>query len=208
MEDIAETISIEDILAFTIWTRRPRQEQRFHVTPVFLVESRRHQRVDLIDTRSANGGFEKGDFDGWKPETKGTGSIEITADHVFAGKYAARVRNLGGQDDLAVLSLTLTGKDLDKNRIYRLSFAANAVSGRCRLIIAGGPSAPHSHVSKWLDRTPEWQRYSFTIGYVHPDGRGPGADTDVPVNWRHIGIRFYGARPFELLIDDVKLELN
>jgi len=208
MEDIAETIAVEDILAFTIWTRRPRQQQRFHVTPIFLVKPGRYERVDLIDRSFANGGFEKGDFDGWKPETKGEGSIELTIDDVFQGKHAARIRNFGDQDDLAVLSVTVLGKELDKNRIYRLSFAAKPVSGRCRLTVAGGPTAPHSHVSKWIDRTREWKRYSFTMGYVHPDGQGPGMETDIPVNWRHIGIQFYGDRPFELLIDDVTLEPN
>ena len=206
MDDISETIALENILAFTIWTRRPQHQQRFHVTPVFLVKPGRYERVDLIDRSSGNGGFEKGAFDGWKPETKGEGTIELTTDDACEGKHAARIRNFGDQDDLAVLSLTLPGKELDKNRIYRLSFAAKPISGRCRVTAAGGPTAPHSHVSKWLDREPGWKRYSFTIGYVHPDGQGPGTGTDVPLNWRHLGIQFYGDRPFELMIDDVKLE--
>ena len=208
MTAIAEAISIEGILAVTIWTRRPEQRQRFHVTPVFLVERGRRRRVDLIDASNGNGGFEAGNFDGWKPEVKGTGRVELATDDVFAGKYAAHIRNSDDQRDLAVLSRVIGRKQLDKRRTYRLGFAAKALSGKCRVIVGGGPRGPHSHVSKWLDRKPEWKRYSFTIGFVYADGTGPGKGADMPVNWKHVGIQFCGERPFELLIDDVKLELD
>jgi len=54
--------------------------------------------------------------------------------------------------------------------------------------------------------TPEWKRYAFTIAYVHEDGEGPGKDADIPLDFRHLWFHFYGIKPFELLIDDVKFE--
>lgn len=206
MDDIAKKVDTSAILAFTIWTRRPKQEQQFHVTPLFLVEASRPRDVDLIDNSSGNGGFEKGDFGGWKPETKGVGRIELIADNVFQGRCAARIHNAGDQGDVAVLSWVILRAELDKKRTYRLSFAAKPVSGRCYVIAAGGPKAPHSHVLKWLDRKPGWTRYSFTIGFVYPDGEGPGKGADMPLNWRHLSIQFSGVKPFELLVDDVKFE--
>ena len=213
MNDIAGKISVNNILAFTIWTRRPRQQQTFHITQIALVGPSRFQRVDLINKQCGNGGFEKGDFEGWRADVKADApaSIELDSEDVFEGTYAARIRNSGKEGDYAQLVFHFSKKEVNTNRTYRLSFAAKPLSGRCRLDVAGGPKPPHGRVVKLLHREPEWKQYVYSLGFIHPDGQGTGSDTDLPVSlsgWTHFSIIFYGQRPYDLLIDDVKLEAN
>lgn len=203
MDDIAKRIAVDNILALTIWTRRPGQKQQFLVTPFFLVDGSRRGTMDLIATMCGNGGFEKGDLEGWKPWTQGDGSVDVAADDAAEGKYAARVR-ADKESDGAGLQLTIETKHgLTKDRLFKLSFAAKPLKGRCRVVVAGGPD---TNESKWFDTNPEWKRYAFTVGYVHEDGAGPGKDADIPLDFRHLSFHFYGVKPFELLVDDVKFE--
>lgn len=211
MDDIAGKISVKDVLAFTIWTRRPQQQQTFHLTQISLVEATRCRSVDLIGRKCSNGGFEKGSLDGWRADTKAPARVDVTSEDAFEGKCAARIQNAGGEGVYGQLVFHFPERELDKNRTYKLSFAAKPLSGRCRLDVAGGPAPPHGRVVKWLHRKPEWTRYAFSLGYVHPDGQGVGKGTDLPVDWsgwRHLSIIFYGERHYDLLIDDVKLEAN
>ncbi|MFH0963763.1 MAG: DUF4838 domain-containing protein [Planctomycetota bacterium] len=205
-EEMGRRIAVEDILAVTIWTRRPTQRQVFLVTPIYLVLRSRCKKADLIEKATGgNGGFERGSLEGWRAEVKGKGEVEIVTEGAAEGRCAARVRG-EGSEDLAVLSAVVEKKDgLDARRVYRLSFAAKPLAGRCRIVVAGGPT---TNATRWLHTTPEWKRYEITVGFVHPDGEGPGKGTDMPLNFQHLSFQFYGGRPFELLVDDVKLEGN
>lgn len=203
MDDIGKRIAVEEVLALTIWTRRPDQKQRFLVTPIFLVGGSRRETVDLVAKKSGNGGFEKGNLDGWTPWKTGGGAVEIVMGDAVEGKHAARIR-VETESDGAGLQQTIEIKHgLTKDRLFKLSFAVKPVKGRCRVVVAGGPQA---NLSKWFDTEPEWKRYAFTVGYVHEDGEGPGKEADIPLNFRHLSFHFYGVKPFELFVDDVKFE--